>query len=141
MSRLLHLPRHAWAKEKGGGCGVGVTSIFLPMQAEWEWTPVMPQVLPRHLDGHLGFCSGINLDGVLPSGTSFDKFAHTWMEHLPHAGANTHPDAHYRAVASTFYPKQGRIHNSVGCYEPHLHVGVLEVLYCNILLLLNCHGA
>ena len=41
----------------------------IPVKNLEKWTPVMPQVLPGHLDGHLGFCSGINLDGVLPSGT------------------------------------------------------------------------
>ena len=39
-------------------------------------------VLPRHMEGSIG---------VLLASMCF---AHTWMENLPHAGANTHPDAH-----------------------------------------------
>ena len=61
-------------------------------------------------DLDMGFCPGTDLDmGFCPgtwmgaSGWGFAimgfcpvvlSFAHTWMEHLPHAVANTHPDAH-----------------------------------------------
>ena len=152
------------------GCGVGVISIFF-IRTEWEWAPVMPEVLPAGIwmgfcpgiwmgfcpgiwmgfcpgiwmgfcpgiwmgfcpgiwmgfcpDIWMGFCLGIWMGfcpgiwmrfcpgtwmghrsgyGVLPDGgtgilLASMCFAHTWMEHLPHAGANTHPDAHRDAWA------------------------------------------
>ena len=81
----------AQAKEKGGGvipesgCGVGVTS-----RAEWEWVPVMPEVLPGHCLGTwMGFCPGIWM-GLCPGiwmgfcpGIWMGVFPGLWMGFCP----------------------------------------------------------
>ena len=71
---------NAQAKEKGGGvipesgCGVGVTS-----RAEWEWVPVMPEVLPGHCLGTwMGFARASGWGFARASGWGFSR-ASGWV--------------------------------------------------------------
>ena len=89
LSCLRFCPGIAWGPESGH------LDEVLPGHLGGVLPGHLDGVLPRHLDGVLpGHLDGVlpgHLDGILLASMCF---AHTWMEHLPHAGANTHPDAH-----------------------------------------------